>query len=289
MINLVLSILCSISVLIIFKVLKKLKIKIYHVIIANYAVASTLGLLTSGSTDLLHGSVAWQTPWFPPAIIIGIFFITMFFVIGISTQKAGLVVTTISTRMSVVIPITFSIIFYREQIHVLKVCSVVLALIALVCSNIKPNGSALQHRRVLFPAILFFGMGTLHVVIKYTQQAYIAESQSGAFTGTCFFFAFASGVVLSLIRRVSLKTFFARKVFWMGVLLGSCNFGTVFFLVNALNQEIFDSSIIFGINATGIVAGSVMAGAVVFKERLSTVNWIGVGLSMVSIVLLFNA
>lgn len=128
----------------------------------------------------------------------------------------------------------------------------------------------------------------MNVFIKFAQQEYITNSQSGAFTSTCFFFAFVSGVVLSLARRVPLRTFFQKDVLWAGILLGSCNLGTVFFRINALNQDIFDSSVIFGINATGIVACSVLAASVIFKERLSTVNWVGVALSLVSITLLFQ-
>jgi len=288
MIDLALSILCSTSVLMMFKILEKLKITLFHVIIINYAVASILGGISTAQSGLFTGPGIWQTPWFPLAIFIGICFIVMFFFMGISTQKAGLVATTISTRMSVVIPIVFSILFYHEAMNFLKVSGVLLALTALVCSMIKKPSDGVQNRYVYLPAILFFGMGALNVIIKFTQQAYLTGGQSGAFTGTLFFFAFVSGFILSIARRVPIRSFFKKNVLWAGILLGSCNFGTVFFLVNALNQEVFDSSVIFGINATGIVASSVLAAALIFKERLSKVNWIGVALSMVSITLLFQ-
>lgn len=289
MIDLALSILCSASILMMFKALEKLKISLFHVIIINYAVASFLGGMSTARSGLFSGTHGiWQMPWVPLAIFIGICFIVMFFFMGISTQKAGLVATTISTRTSVVIPIVFSILFYHETLNLVKMSGVLLALTALVCSIIKSPDQKIQHRNIYLPVILFFGMGALHVVIKFAQQEYITSSQSGAFTGTCFFFAFISGVVLSLGRQVPLRTFFDKDVVCAGILLGLCNFGTVFFLVNALNHNIFDSSVIFGINATGIVALSVLAASLIFKERLSRVNWIGVTLSMASIILLFK-
>jgi len=288
MIDLILSILCSTSVLMTFKLLEKHKIKLFHVIIINYVIASFWGVVSNGQSGFFRESGIWQAPWFPLSIVIGICLISIFFVMGISTQKAGMVATTISTRMSVVIPIFFSILFYHEALNSLKVSSVVLALTALVCSIIKKPDSGLQNRYAFLPAILFFGMGWLHVVIKFAQQEYIPYNQSAAFTGTCFFFAFVSGVVISLARRVPFRTFFQKEVMWAGILLGSFNFGTVFFLVNALNHDILDSSVVFGINATGIVASSVLAASVIFKERLLTVNWIGVAFSIVSIILLTN-
>ena len=68
------------------------------------------------------------------------------------------------------------------------------------------------------------------------------------------------------------------------------NFGSIFFIVRALNfvsakGEITDSSVIFGINNTGIVALSVMAGLLVFGERLKLVNWAGITLSAIALIL----
>jgi EamA domain-containing membrane protein RarD len=68
------------------------------------------------------------------------------------------------------------------------------------------------------------------------------------------------------------------------------NFGSIFFLVRALNYSSaagkgMDSSVIFGANNISIVALSVLVGLLIFKEKLKFVNWIGVVLSALALLL----
>jgi uncharacterized membrane protein len=46
-----------------------------------------------------------------------------------------------------------------------------------------------------------------------------------------------------------------------------------------------DSSVIFGTNNISIVALSVLIGLLVFKEKLKLINWIGVVLSALALLL----
>lgn len=265
--------------------MERLEVDIFQVIIINYSIAFALGMVLNKGTGFSYEFGFWQAPWFPLSILIGLFFIAIFFVIGISTQKVGITATTISTRMSVVIPILFSILYYHESVDLVKVLGVVFALTALVCSMIKNQTEGIQNKYVYLPAVLFIGMGVLHAIIKFAQHEYIPDEHSAAFTGACFFFAFVSGLVISLIRQVPLSRFFQKDVLCVGIVLGTCNFGAVFFLINALNHNIFDSSVIFGIINAGIVGTSVLSAFIFFKERLSALNWAGVILSILSIIL----
>ncbi|MCD4709565.1 MAG: hypothetical protein K8R52_01860, partial [Bacteroidales bacterium] len=75
-----------------------------------------------------------------------------------------------------------------------------------------------------------------------------------------------------------------------GLLLGAVNFGSIFFLVRALNYnpaagKSMDSSMIFGANNISIMALSVLVGLLVFKEKLIFVNWIGIVLSALALLL----
>ena len=72
MLDLILSILCSTSVLMTFKLLEKHKIKLFHVIIINYVIASFWGVVSNGQSGFFRESGIWQAPWFPLSIVIGI-------------------------------------------------------------------------------------------------------------------------------------------------------------------------------------------------------------------------
>jgi uncharacterized membrane protein len=71
-----------------------------------------------------------------------------------------------------------------------------------------------------------------------------------------------------------------------GVVLGLVNFGSLYGLIRALDSGVFDSSIIFGINNMGIVLLSVIIAMMIFSEKLTIINKIGVILSLVAIIIL---
>jgi uncharacterized membrane protein len=66
----------------------------------------------------------------------------------------------------------------------------------------------------------------------------------------------------------------------------------MYFLILALNHINIDTgqqatgSVVFGINNIGIVALSVFIGLIAYKERPSIVNWVGIALSGVAIIIL---
>jgi multidrug transporter EmrE-like cation transporter len=55
----------------------------------------------------------------------------------------------------------------------------------------------------------------------------------------------------------------------------------------ALGSPHIASSVVFGINNIGIVLMSVIAGMVLFGERLSMLNKVGIAAAVISIVILF--
>ena len=71
-----------------------------------------------------------------------------------------------------------------------------------------------------------------------------------------------------------------------GFILGLVNFGSLYGIIMALDSKVFDSSIVFGINNIGIVLLSVAFALLIFKERISSKNKIGIVLSLISIIIL---
>ncbi|HET8803161.1 MAG TPA: EamA/RhaT family transporter, partial [Aequorivita sp.] len=57
-------------------------------------------------------------------------------------------------------------------------------------------------------------------------------------------------------------------------------------LVQTLRSGILDSSGVFTINNVAIVMVSTVLGILLFKEKLLTKNWIGIGLAIIGIVLI---
>ena len=283
---LLLSILSSTLILITFKYAGNHQIDLFKIVVINYFSASILGHLINDPSATLSVYNFTHTGWISPALIIGVLLIAMFYIMGLSSHKAGVSITGVASKMSVIVPITFSILFYDESLHFLKLTGIILAIIAVTFSSLKKSNGQINKYFLFLPILIFLGTGTIDALIKYTQQEFISNDTSAVFTSILFGIAFIIGIVISISRRIPFREFIEPKVFTMGTFVGICNFGSIFFLIMALNQDFQDSSIIFGINNLGVVALSVLLGLIIFREKLTRLNWSGIALSFVAIWLL---
>lgn len=290
MIFLIFSILSSAAIYVIFKYLDRFKINTFNVIIINYITAAILGLLlTRAHADIFP---LYKNTWFPYSIIIGILFILMFVVIARSSQVVGIAVTTISNKMSVIIPISVSLMI--DPFDVLtnfKAVGIALAILAVFLSVYRKRKVEFDPRYIYLPIMLFLGMGLVDSFVKYAQQYYVADDVLPIFTVILFAMAAIAGLITKFLRKTSFKELIDKKILLWGIALGFSNYGSLYFLIKALNYKnslgnTMDGSVVFGINNLGIIALSVIIGLIVFKEKFLKINWIGIILSLFAIYIL---
>ncbi len=282
MVFLILSIISSSLIYITFKLLGKYKAPIFPAIIINYITASFTGYLLREEEFRLNEIVT--ADWFYTSLVIGVLFITMFYLIGLSTQKAGITVTSISTKMSVIFPMLFSILYYQESIYAIKVVGMVLALISIFLSTVKVKSEGAPTKNLLFPLVLFFGMGIVDSTVKFNQEEYLLNT--GVIESTTVIFAVSATIGFLIQFTFNIKKIKKLKVstIVLGIILGLSNFGSLYFLILALNSNFLDSSIIFAVNNTAIILISVLIGRFLFDEKLSKLNWLGVAVSVIAIL-----
>lgn len=284
MIWLLLTIISATGIFLTFKLLGQFKIPILNVIVLNYFVAAILGFVIYGKINFFE---ILNALWFPVSFIIGFLFIANFFLIGLSSNKVGISITTVASKMSVAIPMAFSIIYYKEPIQFLKVFGLVLALVAVAMAVIQKNKTKSKaFAKTLLPAILFFGMGITDSSVKFAQQAYVPDSEASVFSATLFGIAFLFGLLSLFFKKNSLKPFKKLKTYVAGVSLGIVNFGSIYFIILCLNSGVFQSSIVFGMANISVVTLSVIIGTVFFKEKLTKLNYMGIVLAITAIVIL---
>jgi len=290
MIFLVLSILSSAGIYVIFKYLDRFKINTFNVIIVNYITAAVLGLLLTKPNIEIFPLL--KNDWLPYSIIIGILFIILFVVIAKSSQVVGIAITTVSNKMSVIIPIAVSIII--DPLDILtnyKAIGIILAILAVFLSIYRKRKVEFDPRNIYLPIILFLGMGLVDSFVKYAQQNYVADEILPIFTVILFAMAAIAGIITKILHKTSFKDFLNFKILFWGIGLGISNYGSLYFIIKALNYKnnlgnTMDGSIIFGINNLGVIALSVFIGLIVFKEKFLKINWVGIILSVVAIYIL---
>lgn len=290
MIFLVFSILSSAAIYVIFKYIDRFKITTFDVIIINYITAAILGLLLFNTqADIFP---IYKNNWFPYSVLIGVLFILMFVVIAKSSQIVGIAITTVSNKMSVIIPIAFSILIDPLDVLTnLKTAGIILAILAVFLSVYRKRKVEFDPRNIYLPIILFLGMGIVDSIVKYAQQYYVNDDVLPLFTVILFIMAAISGLITKMLRKTSFKELLNPKVLMWGIALGISNYGSLYFVIKALNYKDtignnIGGSIVFGINNLGVIALSVIIGLVVFKEKILPINWVGIIVSFIAIYIL---
>ena len=287
MIYLLLSILSSTAIVVIFRLIGRFNVALLLPIVINYITASVAGFALHGNFFEISDMQIHRWLWI--AALIGIMFIVMFYIIGLSAQKSGLAVTSVASKMSVIIPILFSIFFYGEAIDFIKIMGILLALVAVMLTIYRKNGNAIDNKFIVLPLILFVGAGIIDIFVKVAQAEYVTDEILPVFSAILFAFAGICGIVAAFFMKIKIIRFLHPKVLIFGISLGLCNLGSIYFIIKALNHSGLDSSIVFGVNNVGMVILSLIVALTFFKEKFSWVNYIGIFTALIAIaVLLFR-
>jgi drug/metabolite transporter (DMT)-like permease len=282
---LILSILISTLFGISFKIIAVNNIKSFQAIVINYLVAGSLGFITTTS-DVTPFTI-FEQKWTWLAIGLGIVFVSSLFVIAETTARSGISVAQVSNRMAVVIPISIAMLYYGDALTVYKIAGIVLAIISVyLVSHKEEKGSVKQKLWWLFPLVIFICSGIIDSAINYGQRFLLSENDFDAFLSTVFMTAFVFGFLALLYQLCIQKQEFQAKAIPAGLVLGAINFGTMYFIVKALNSDILEPSALFPVNNLSILTLSTIISVLVFKEKLSGKNWLGIGLSLLAIFIL---
>jgi len=285
MIYLLLSIASSSILFVIFKLFDRFEINTFQAIVTNYFVAATMGLLSYKNPINIIEITHLQ--WFYFTIFLGVLFIIVFNLMAVTTQKNGLSVVAVATKMSFIIPVIFGLIFYQESLGILKLLGMILAVIAVYLVSVKERQESLSHYKTLWlPILVFIGSGVIDTCIKFIESTYLIESDIVLFLSVVFGTAGILGISTILIQKIKGTLSFNFKNILAGIILGIPNFFSMYFLVLALRSSFFESSGIFTTNNVGIVVVSTIIGYIIFKEKISKKNGIGIFISISSILLM---
>lgn len=260
-------------------------IKSFQAIVTNYLVAGTLGFVTT-SSDVTPLNI-FEQKWIWVAVSLGIVFVSSLFVIAETTARAGISVAQVANRMAVVVPISVAVLYYGDAFTVFKAAGIVLAVASVyLVSHKEESGREKQKLWWLYPLVIFICSGIIDSSINYAQRFLLSEHDFDAFLSTIFMTAFVFGFIALFYQLFVLKDAFQLKAVPAGALLGAINFGTMYFIVQALNSNILEPSALFPVNNLSILTLSTIISVLVFREKLSGKNWTGIALSLLAIFIL---
>lgn len=289
MIYLLLTILASTSFIFIFKLFEKFKVNNFFAISINYMVVSIISIIYCHDNYSVFNNVSLK--WLIFAILFGVLFIGVFYMMVICTQKVGIAITAIANKMSLIIPVVFAFYFYNDSTTIYKVSGIMLALLAVYLTSLKQKNTHNQtHNNSLvyiLPILIFIGSGIVDTSLKFVQTRYTTIEDFLGFFSITVGISTIIGFALSIYTTFKTKTTLGSSSFVMGTMLGVINFGSIFFLYHSLLLN--ESSYVFSILNIGVVILSALGAIIFFKEKLSVKNWVGILFGILAILLInFN-
>ena len=287
MIPLALSIISSSVLMVIFKYFSRFEVKTFQAITVNYFVAAGLGFTLSPIAIQPHAIIGAN--WLPSALIIGCVFIAMFYIMAISSQKVGVAITSVANKMSLVIPVVAGVMMYSESLAGLKLVGVITAIVAVIMVTYPDKKLKLDKKFLILPLIIFAGSGFLDTFFKYVETHQIQSDEIAVFSASLFFVAALVGTTVLIGSRIKNGEILETKSIVGGFALGIPNYFSIHFLLMALNLPNMESTMVFPINNTGIVLLSTLLAIALFKEKLTKLNWGGIAIAVLSIILIAYA
>lgn len=279
MISLTLTILFTVSLFIFFKEFDKRNINTHQAITFNYFTAAVLATLLYNNplflTDIIYVSWVYHT------IALGIFFVVMFNVMAKTTQKLGISIASIASKMSLVIPVIAALFFQRNlELSMYNYFGIFLALIAIFLTFKKKQETK---NSIKIAIILFFGAGILDSFLDYIREKYLESiNDFNIFIILVFTIAFLTGFVLIIFKRNKITV---RNII-AGILLGIPNYFSIYFVLLSLDS--LGGAIVFPVLNIGVVLISTIFSYLIYKENLNKENWLGIILACTSIFLVLS-
>ena len=284
MIYIAISILLFNLLVVFFKLFEKYNVDNLQALIANYFTSGILSLLLLNENDNIVSSL--NSEWFIHAIILGILFISIFNIYALGVQKIGVATTSVINKMSFIIPVIFSIVFYENELFSINIFfGVMLALIGIYLSSTNNSSFKFDNKYLWIIFIIFFGQGVVDIVLN-DSKFYIPKNENILFFLILFLSATTTGILI-LFAKKQLRFLKIKNLLW-GAVFGIPNFFSIFYFLKALQSDYFidKSYLIFPLTSVGIVVTTTILGMLLYKEILTRRNLIGIVIAIVSILII---
>ena len=281
--NLIIAVLCSVAVSVLLKVARKRNIVIQQAIAFNYIVALSLSwfLLKPDFKGLEFTDFIAQSENTPIFLALGILLPSVFIIMSKAVEFAGIVRSDAAQRLSLFLPILAAFLIFHETLSQSKVVGIVLAFVGLFCLLSKPNQqSAVDFRGVLGLVGVWFGYGIIDILFKQVAKS------GGAFP-TTLFIAFSLAACIMFIYLLFKRTQWNVASVVGGIILGVLNFFNILFYIKAHQSFGSNPTLVFAGMNIGVICLGTITGALIFKEKISKINWLGIVFSLCAIFCLY--
>ena len=324
MIFLILAILFSTGVFVAMRLFERFGLDNHQALMWNYVFATGTGFVVCDRFETIPQIVA--EPWFGLSILTGFWFIFTYLLMTSSTQRSGVTVTSLSSKLSVVLPILAGVIWLGERLNFVATMGIVLALVALVLvvgnrNNQMKNGNhsddtthSDDSRR---DAIHRISSGDAINRVSAGNNGKITHKNNWIITLLPVFIFLGTGTGDILMKVTEQQNtvgdlgfmiafiYFVALVFGIIIVVwdiargkskwqwksavGGIGLGVINYFSTFCvynSMRCFDNVVLFPIYNIGVVSLTALTGWLFFKEKLTWKNYLGLGIAIIAVILI---
>lgn len=276
MLYLILSIICSVTVGVIFKMSRRHDVCTTQIVAWNYVIAIALTFMVfTPDVTIANADTPWEI-YIPLMLLLP----SVFMFLAASIKHMGIVKTDVAQRLSLFIPILAAWFIFKEDFNAYKIAGLAIGFPAIVLILLRKDQG--EGRKWIFPAVVLLGFGIIDVLFKqivlHTNLPYT----------TSLFIVFCGALVVSwavvLYEIIAKHNRLQLINFGFGSIIGIFNFCNILFYLLAHKAFAENPSTVFAAMNMGVIVLGSLVGIIAFKERVAKLNYLGLIMALVAIV-----
>lgn len=277
MIYLILAVLGSVLIPVVIRYSKKYVKDVYGMYFCNYVVCVITGLFWMGEfKPLSYGENI--KPVFIVGIITGVLYLASLAYYDMCIEKAGLVLTSIFKKVSMIIPVMVAVVVFMNEFKVAQLIGILLSIFAIVLINYsKKSFSKIEYLGILIINLLFSGFAD-------SMKNIFNEVCDSSLTNFFTLFSFLIAALCTLLMILVKKNKIGKYEVLYGAAFGIPNYFTANFLTIALTK--IDPVIAYPAFFMLSMIGMTLSGVILFKEKLDIKKTVAIILVIVAMIIL---
>ena len=207
----------------------------------------------------------------------GFFYLSGFVLLQRSVRENGVVLSSVFMKLGLLVPMTVSVVLFREMPSVIQGIGFCVAVTAIVLINWEKGGAGKKVGAGLILLLLTGGAGDAMCKI-------FEELGEPALSEFFLFCTFGTALVLCFCLVVKKRERIGLREMAYGLLVGIPNFFSAQFLLRAL--ESLPAVIVYPSFSVSTILVVTLAGVCFFRERLKVRQWAALGMILLALALL---
>jgi len=291
MFTLFLAILSSAAIALLFKISEGGNYNRYRVTSANYfaAFVTSFFFYFAETSDVRLLDRLMAINWLSVLIIglpAGICFFLSFIFYQMSVKDNGASLSAMFGKLGILLPMLISVVLWHEFPTMVQTIGIVLAISAMILVNYQPK-TTMRHLTkdgVKASLLFLFLTGGIAEFSNKLFQKFGQPEDKNIFLFIVFFVAFLCSLSFAILSKKNSERHLKYDVL-MGFSVGIPNLLSSYFLINALATV--PATIAFPVYSSGSIVVVTLGSVLFFKEKLAPRTLIGIGITVLALVLIF--